>query len=107
MSTFLLQVRQGDTKKVVVTYKDSNNVVVDMTGYTFELHVAVGESLETYTGTPEVLSTDLVHGIVTLVLSATQTGVYDVNGGTYYFKVTAPNGDATTLLKGDVDVDLV
>jgi hypothetical protein len=107
MGTFLLQCRQGDTKKVVLTWKDSNGDLVDMTGYTFQFKVQNGLSENTYTGSPEVDASVASVGQVTLTLSAAQTAAFTVNNGEYSFKVTAPNTDATTLLSGGLNVDLV
>jgi len=101
----LMRVRQGDTYMLTLNYKDENGVAVNLTGYTFEWKVAVGASVNTYTGSPEVISTTPTSGSVQLTLSAAETAAFLTSTGRHWFRITSPGGIKATLLEGYVEVE--
>jgi len=96
-----IEVRQGDTFKLTVTYKSGGDPV-DLTGYTYGFVV----NGELFDDAPHVVpQSPLDEGTIVLTLPADFTA--DLTGaGEYAFYVVSPDGDVTTLLNGVLDVDL-
>lgn len=99
-----IQTRAGDTFTLTVTYKFEGSVV-DLTGYTFEWYVAVGDSVNTYTASPEITVPDPTSGAIILTLSALQTTAFTKSNGSTFLRVTSGGGVVTTLVEGSVKVD--
>ena len=102
---FVMAVRQGDTFSLTVAYQDKNSVAINLTGYTYEWFVSVGLVTNTYTTTPEVVSTTPSTGIITLTLSALETAAFDTGRGRFWLRITSSGGTKSTLLEGPVEVD--
>lgn len=100
-----LAIQQGATLSVALTWKDSNDAPVNLTGYTARLQVR-----ETYDSGNAVLSLNTSNGGIALggtagtinlsaaatataALSAPFTGVYDL-------ELVSASGDVTRLLEG-------
>jgi len=92
---------RGDTFNRTLTIKDSDGVVVDITGWTFlaQVREAPGESV---VATITVSITDAPNGEVNLLISAANTAAVAV--GTYRYDVQATKADAgstvETVLRG-------
>lgn len=105
MGFYVWQVRRGDTGSLQVVHNDSNNNPIDITGFTFELEIDIGDTTYTYTTSPEVVCSSPATGAVLLTLSTAETDAYLTNHGWYHFKITSPGGVGTTLIHGDLYVD--
>lgn len=101
---YTMRVRAGDTYKLQVTYKDSANVAINITGYTFVWYIKIGEVESTYTSTPQITVTTPSIGVISLLLSAAITTTFLTGRGRFYFKVIGPT-ETVTLLEGGVDVE--
>ncbi len=99
-----LRVRHGDVFDRQVIY--GGPFPVDLTGSTFLWHIAVGDNIHDYTGSPQVVpDTDLSTGVINLVLSGTETALFLTGRGRYYFQVISAGGEPSTIFIGDVLVD--
>jgi hypothetical protein len=85
--------RKGDTFSLELTFKDSDGVELDLTGYTWKIDVRETDTstsviLEddqfTYNGSPEGL----------LRISATATTMEEVDGGIYVYDLQSTNSGA-------------
>lgn len=102
---YTLRIRSGDTYNLVVTYRDPENVPINLTGYTYLLHVSVGDVEDDFTGTPEITVATPSNGQIALKLTAAKTATYATGRGRFYLRITSSGGDVTTLLEGDVSVE--
>lgn len=102
---YVMRVRNGDTYRLRLTYTDPSNVAMNLTGYTFEWSVKVGEVIQTYTGSPQITVTTPANGVIDLLLSAVVTATFLTGRGRFYFKAIPTVGEADTLLEGGVDVE--
>lgn len=107
-----LRLRQGDAYTLSVVWRGPNQddgtpgTPVDLTGYTFSWHIAVGAVIQNFTGSPEVVpATDRTTGQITLRLPTSVTSTFLTGRGRHWLVATTAGGDQTTLLIGDVDVD--
>lgn len=97
-----LIVYKGVTVDFIVEYKDSDDNIIDVTGYTAKL-VAKEKS----TGTTKIdwtngseITVNGSSGEFAVSVSATDTAALDVFAGTYDLHVTSPDGDTDKLLSG-------
>lgn len=102
---FTMRVRQGDTYLLSLTYRDSDQDPIDVTGYTYEWRVTVGEVSDLFTTSPEIVIADPTNGGIALKLDASKTETYITARGRFFLRVTSPAPVITTLLEGDVEVD--
>lgn len=103
-----LSIQQGATLAVAVTWKDSNDVPVDLTGYTARLQVK-----ETYDGNA-VLSLNTSNGgialggtagTINLAAAATATAALAAPfSGVYDLELVSGSGVVTRLLEGAATV---
>lgn len=91
----------GTSKTYTLTVK-RNNVVIDITGWTFYFNVKRNLSqLDTEAAISKVVTnhTDPTHGVTKIVLSPTDT---DISPGTYFYDITYKD-TSNNVEKIDVD----
>ena len=98
----------GDTDTIELVVKDSNGVVVDLTGGSARMQVKVKSNDSTALLT-KTATIDGVNGKITFALSDTDTsGLNSDNFGTkiyvYDVELTYPAGDIKTLIAGKFSV---
>lgn len=88
-------IEQGSSFRLSLTYKDSNNNPIDLTGYCARL------TMKTNTGEEKVFSSgqtnseykfniDAAQGVLTLFISANATNEYDFTGAKYDLELQTP-----------------
>lgn len=98
---FVLRVRSGNTYRAQLTATDHSGDPIDLTGYTFEWHIAVGDSIHTYTTTPNVV---LTGNVLTLYLSPTDSA-FTTGRGRHWLVAFTPGGDKFTWFDDNVEVE--
>lgn len=101
-------IEQGASFNVPLVWKDSNGVLVNMTGYTARMHVreAIDDpvilmELTTQNGR---IAIDAPTGTIRLLLSATETAAITWVRGVYDLELVDPAGVVTRLLQGQLRV---
>ncbi|MGV1045482.1 hypothetical protein [Limnohabitans sp.] len=99
---------QGATFNLALTYRDPAGVLIDLTGYSADLRVAVskGEApvLQANTGNGQIVI-DGPLGVVMLDLPAALTATLTPGQYVYQLDLTSPGGQVTRLLEGALLVD--
>lgn len=88
----------GDDSTRTFEYRDSDDVTVDLTGYTAVCTYDVGTVSGSVTG-----SVDGPNGTVTITLDTTLTSTF-LGNGEYKVKLTSGGGRTNTLVYGDLVV---
>lgn len=100
-------VYRGETLQRVFTYKDSDGVAVDLTGYSASMQVrkslADGVALELSTVNSRITLGGAA-GTVTLLVSATDTATIDVGQYFYDLELTSGSSVVTRLIEGRFQV---
>ena len=100
-------VYRGETLQRVFTYKDSDGVAVDLTGYSASMQVrkslADGVALELSTVNSRITLGGAA-GTVTLLVSATDTATIDVGQYFYDLELTSESSVVTRLIEGRFQV---
>lgn len=100
-------VYRGETLQRVFTYKDSDGVAVDLTGYSASMQVrkslADGVALELSTVNSRIALGGAA-GTVTLIVSATDTATVDVGQYFYDLELTSGSSVVTRLIEGRFQV---
>lgn len=100
-------VYRGETLQRVFTYKDSDGVAVDLTGYSASMQVrkslADGVALELSTVNSRITLGGAA-GTVTLTVSATDTATVDVGQYFYDLELTSGSSVVTRLIEGRFQV---
>lgn len=100
-------VYRGETLQRVFTYKDSDGVAVDLTGYSASMQVrkslADGVALELSTVNSRITLGGAA-GTVTLIVSATDTATVDVGQYFYDLELTSGSSVVTRLIEGRFQV---
>lgn len=106
---------QGATFSRVITYKDSDGALVNLTGYTARMHVRAQIEAPSPDVSPLIALTTTngritlggALGTVTLSISAADTAA--LSAGTYYYDLEMVSGDSpvvvTRLIQGTFVVD--
>ena len=93
-----LTLDQGATFNSDVTVKDANGNAFDLTGYTASAKMAKGySSTRTRTSLTCTISTPATNGIVTLALTADQTGALD--DGRYVYDLEILQTSSSTITR--------
>jgi len=102
MSNNEIEVYKADTVSIVITVKNSNDIAINITGYTF--YFTVKSSYSDSDATAKINKTitshnDPTNGQTTVTLSATDT---NQTAGNYYYDIIMKDGSSnvTTLLHG-------
>lgn len=100
-------VYRGETLQRVFTYKDSDGVAVDLTGYSASMQVrkslADGVALELSTVNSRITLGGAA-GTVTLIVPATDTATIDVGQYFYDLELTSGSSVVTRLIEGRFQV---
>jgi len=98
-----MEVEQGSTFYLKLTWKDSLGVVINLTGYTAQWQIRVGSLLLNLLSTgpsPAIIITPST-GVIELNLTPVQTETFTRNGE-YDLKVTSLLGTTTRLIEGSI-----
>jgi hypothetical protein len=98
-------IKQGATFERVITWKDANDDVIDLTGY--EARMMVRENITSAAPFVSLDDTDGitlggVAGTISILLTATQTAAIAQTSGVYDLELESPAGKVTRLLEGTV-----
>lgn len=98
-------IEQGSTFNPIFTYKDENDVAIDLTGYTARMQIrssrtAVGFIEELTTGAGITLGG--AAGTIALLISDTDTAAYTFKTAVYDLELISAGGIVTRLLQGTV-----
>jgi hypothetical protein len=101
---FILE--QGATFSRVVTWKDSTNALVNLTGYTAKMQIrdASGGVIVSLTDTNGGITLGGAAGTITITISATQTTAFTFNTARYDLDIVSGT-TVKRLLKGQVTLD--
>ena len=99
---YTLKTRKGDTFILTVTYKFEGSIV-DLSGYTYEWYVSVGDQTHTYTTSPQVTVPTPANGQIVLTLSSIETDLFTKSNGSTFLRITSGGGVVTTLFTGGID----
>jgi hypothetical protein len=102
-----VEVEQGTTFYIKLTWKDSLGVVVNLSGYTAQWQIRVGSILLNLlsTGTNPAIIITPASGVIELNLTPTQTMTF-TRSGNYDLNLTGPSGIVTRLLEGSITSSL-
>lgn len=103
-----LTIEQGSTFRFSLTWSDTFNVPIDLTGYTARMHIRDVITnpvflLELTTGNGRIAITPLL-GKIELILSDTITAAITWTSGVYDLEIISPAGEVTRLVQGTVTV---
>ena len=99
-----LTIDQGATFSSDVTVKDANGQAFDLTGYTAAAKMAKGfASTRTRINMSTSIATDATTGVVTLSLTATETGDLDAERYVYDLEIIKDAG-VTRVIEGIITV---
>jgi len=104
--TLHLTIEQGATFNPVLTWKDQNGVLIDLTGYSARMQIR--ENIEdtavihTLTDANGHLVLGGVAGTITFSMSSAITAALDFDTAVYDLELISAGGIVTRLLKGDV-----
>jgi hypothetical protein len=104
-----LKINQGETFRHTLLWKDSNEVAIDLTGYTARMHVrAKIEDTSTLivltTENGRIVISNPAQGEIKLYISATDTTTMTWTSGVYDLEMVNAGGDVIRLIEGKVSV---
>jgi len=97
---YLITAEQGATFTRVLTWRDSNDVLINLTGYTARMQVRTDYFAATATLTLTTENSKIVLGgaLGTITLSVTATDMAAVSEGSYVYDLEMINGSTVTRL---------
>jgi len=100
-------IEQGITWVRVITWTDSDDIPVNITGYTVRMQIRENADdeetiVDISTTEGSIALTTPASGIFTITLSATVTATLTFNRAIYDIEMVAPAGTVTRLLQGAV-----
>jgi hypothetical protein len=102
------EIEQGATFNPILTWKDENDTVINLTDFTARMQIrqSVNSStvLEELTTENGGITLGGVLGTITLLISASDTAAYTWKTGVYDLELISPTGIVTRLLQGTVIV---
>jgi len=104
-----IEIEQGSTFTLPLTWKDSNGDVIDISGWSARMHIrdeitSVTTILELTTGNGRI-TIDGPNGGVNLLIDDTDTAALDFTSGVYDLEMISPTTAVTRLLEGRVSLD--
>lgn len=97
---------QGATFTREIVYRDSNNALINLTGYSARMQIRPykdsGDILVNATTANGKLSVSGASGKITIVLSPTDTNTISFDEGVYDLEIEDADGAVTRLLEGRV-----
>lgn len=104
--TYDITIYKGATFARVLTWRDSANALVNLTGFTARMHMRVSQDEATpfLTLTTENgrIALGGALGTITLSITATDTSTIAENAGVYDLELVSSGGVVTRLLEGEV-----
>jgi len=102
-----LIVKQGDTFRFTPTWKDQNEVAVDLTGATATMTIKTDRDastniLQLTSGSGITLGGSA--GTIAIVMTSTQTALFSFTEAIYDVQVTLSTGDLRTILEGNIEL---
>lgn len=101
-------IEQGATFQHTLTLKDSNDAVIDLSGYSAEMDLRKNQddSSEVITLTVDNSRISLGGdaGTITLTITATDTAALSVGDGVYDLEITDSNGKVDRILEGTYSI---
>jgi hypothetical protein len=95
---------RGDTETIVVTMTTDGSTPIDITGRTYRAQIRQAQDSRTIKASFVCTVTDGVNGVVTLVLSSTDSATLPVGLGFWDLEENA-SGVVTTVLSGNVVIN--
>lgn len=105
MARARILIEKGDTLTRVIDWDESDGGPIDLTGYTLTCNFTVGDIAYNLTEASGITVVDL-SGQVTVVLTASQTALFEEAYGTWRLYALSGAGVGTTLAEGLVFVSL-
>jgi hypothetical protein len=103
-----LEIEQGATFTLALVYKDSEDAVIDLSGYSGRMQIRAKASSATAvidaTTANGLVSIDGTAGSVTVTVSATATSAMAITAGVYDLEIESTSAVVTRLLQGKVTV---
>lgn len=101
-------IEQGATFKKRMIWRNKNGRPIDLTGYTAKMQLRTAASsstsiLDLLTSNSRI-TIDGTHGIIDLLVSATDTAALSVMTAVYDLILTSPTGTVTRLLEGKITI---
>ncbi len=98
-------IEQGTTFNPVLTYKDENDVAIDLTGYTARMQIRLKRTSASFiheltSGAGITLGG--VAGTIELLISDTDTAAFSFTSAVYDLELVSGGGIVTRLLEGSV-----
>lgn len=93
---------KGDTFTMNLSFTDSNNVVLDLTGYVAKCQIR--STFSAVTSYDAACTVDGPSGTVTVKFDAATTETISAGSYVWDFQLTSAGGDVRTYLAGDVTV---
>ena len=107
-STYNINIDQGATYTLAISYKDSNNAAINLTNYTAAMQLRA-----TYSSVDAVLSLSSpsngivitgATGLISITITDTQTAALSANSFVYDLEITSPSNVKTRLIQGSATI---
>lgn len=102
-----LNVDQGSTYTLPLTYKDPNGNTVDISGYSarMQLRKTIAQAAPDLSlVSPTNITVGTTNGQILVTMSATQTGALTAKKYVYDLEIESPAGVVTRLIQGNIHV---
>lgn len=101
-----LDIEKGATFDVTLTYKDENEVVINLTGYTARLQIRDTQDAASFIHEMTTANGGIVlggvAGTIQLIISDTDTTAFTETTGVYDLELISSGGAVTRLVEGTV-----
>ena len=104
MAIYDISLKQGETWSKVLTLKDDNDSVINVTNDTFRGQVRKHHSSTDIQATFTFTITDGTNGVVAWTLSATDSAACSSGNLVYDIEWVKQNGDVTRILEGLAEI---
>lgn len=99
-------IKQGANFKMTLDYRNPDNSGIDLTGYTFRMHIKSGPGGTMYLDASTYVTGDTTTmGRVLVNIPASATTTLNFVRGAYDILATAPNGERVRLVQGKAIFD--
>lgn len=102
-------IEQGSTFDITLTCRDTDNNLVNLTGYTARMQIRANKRATTALLDMTTENGRIVlggaAGTMQLILSATETAAFIWTKGVYDLELIAPGGNVTRLFQGAIVID--
>lgn len=101
-------IEKGATFKLNLTWKDENETVYNLTGYTARMQIRETVDSASFiielTNANNRIALGGALGTITLTITATDTMTITQNSGVYDLEIVSASGEVTRLLEGNVSI---